>query len=210
MKGKGKNYKGKDSVIVVAGEGDNDRKVLWHLIRALRPDAKIVNIKKKTALRDADKELTPRVDELRRLAQAASIRSELAGIVVHVDLDLVHEEKYDEVRRRISTELRSHFSCPSAIALAAWEIEAWLMQFPAAFARVNTGWILKAKYQKGCDLTKIHDPKARLKEHPWNPPYEASYAPHIMEKAFNQDGKLMQPDGKNRSYEEFIAELTSW
>ncbi|MFE0919242.1 hypothetical protein ACFW24_15830 [Streptomyces nigra] len=166
MKGNGKNRRGKDSVIVVAGEGDNDRKVLWHLIRALRPDAKIVNIKKKTVLREADKELTPRIDEIRRLAQAASARSELAGIVVHVDLDLVNEKKYQEVRRRISTEMRRNFSCPSAVALAAWEMEAWLMQFPAAFAKVNNGWILKAKYQKGCDLTKVHDPKARLKEHP--------------------------------------------
>ncbi|WP_432586693.1 hypothetical protein ABVG11_12660 [Streptomyces sp. HD1123-B1] len=209
MKGKGKNYKGKDSVIVVAGEGDNDRKVLWHLIRALRPDAKIVNIKKKTALRDADKELTPRVDELRRLAQAASIRSELAGFVVHVDLDLVHEEKYKEVRRRISTELRRHFSCPSAVALAAWETEAWLMQFPSAFAKVNASWVLKEKY-RGCDLSKVPKPKERLKEHPWKPPYSESEAPSIIEKAFGQDGKLIQPDGRNHSYEEFITELAGW
>ncbi|REH24203.1 hypothetical protein SAMN05428941_6102 [Streptomyces sp. 2114.2] len=210
MKGKGNSSRRKDSVIVVAGEGDFDRKVLWHLIRAFRPDTKIVNIKDKTSLREADKELTPRIDRLRKLAQAASVRSELAGIVVHVDLDLVNAEEYEKVRRRISAELRKNFACPSAVALAAFEMEAWLMQFPAAFAKVNNGWILKAKYQKGCDLTKIHKPKERLKEHAWTPPYLESDAPRIMEKAFGKDGKLMQPDGKNRSYEEFITELAGW
>ncbi|MEU1801387.1 hypothetical protein [Streptomyces sp. NPDC019937] len=209
MKDKAKNYRGNKSVIVVAGEGNYDRQVIWHLIRAFRPDAKIVNIRDKTALREADKELTPRIDKLRRLAQAASVRSELAGIVVHVDLDDVNKDTYSEVRKRISTELRKTFSCPSAVALAAFETEAWLMQFPSAFAKVNASWVLKEKY-RGCDLSKVDYPKERLKEHPWKPRYSESEAPRIMEKAFDQDGKLIQPDGKNYSYEEFITELAGW
>ncbi|MFD7474831.1 hypothetical protein ACFV8Z_22340 [Streptomyces sp. NPDC059837] len=209
MKGKGKAGPKKDSVIVVAGEGDFDRKVLWHLVRAFRPDAKIVNLRDKTCLGPADKELTPRIDKLRRLVQAASLRSELAGLVVHVDLDLVNEEKYVEVRKRISDELQNAFSCPSAVALAAFETEAWLMQFPSAFTKVNSGWVLKARY-KSCDLAKIHDPKKVLREHPWKPPYQVSDAPRIMEKALGVDGKVIRPEGKNRSYDEFVAELAAW
>ncbi|MDT0442867.1 hypothetical protein [Streptomyces johnsoniae] len=208
MSGKG-STKGKSPVIVVAGEGDNDRQVLRHLIRAVRQDAKILNIKKKTALRLADKELTPRVNEIRRLAQVAAARSELTGIVVHVDLDTVDEDQYVRVRARIGAELRKAFSCPSALALAAWETEAWLMQFPAAFGKVNAGWVLKDRY-RGCDLSKVHDPKKRLKEHSWKPPYEESDAPRVMENALGSDGKLLVPDGKNRSFEEFMAELTRW
>ncbi|MGV9222156.1 hypothetical protein ACWDPF_05670 [Streptomyces albogriseolus] len=209
MKGKGHQTKARDSVIAVAGEGDNDRQVLSHIIRALHPKARIVNVKRKFVLREADKQLTPRVDELRRLAQAAAARSELAGVVVHVDLDLVNEDEYTKVRQRITSELGKAFTCPSALALAAWETEAWLMQFPAAFSKVNAGWLLKAKY-RGCDLSKVHDPKKRLKEHSWNPRYDDSDAPRIMEKAFGPDGRLMQPDGRNRSYDEFLAELTAW
>ncbi|MCW2900075.1 MAG: hypothetical protein JWO67_2340 [Streptosporangiaceae bacterium] len=209
MTTKGKSGRKKNSVIVVAGEGEYDRQVLRHLIRALHPDAKIVNVKRKTVLTHADKQLSPRVDELRRLAQAASVTSELAGIVVHVDLDVVDEAQYVKVRERISSEFRKAFTCPSALALAAFETEAWLMQFPAAFSKVNHSWILKAKY-KGCDLAKIDKPKERLREHPWNPPYSESDAPLIMENALSQDGQLMQPDGRNRSYQEFVTELAAW
>ncbi|MFH9871191.1 hypothetical protein ACH4NT_34605 [Streptomyces lydicus] len=209
MKGKGKTGGKKDSVIVVAGEGNFDREVLRHLVRAFRPDAKIVNLRDKTYLRDADKQLTPRIDRLRTLVQGASARAELAGIVVHVDLDLVNEEKYREIRRRISAELRNAFACPLAIALAAFEMEAWLMQFPSAFTKVNSSWALKARY-KGCDLAKVHDPKKVLREHSWRPPYQVSDAPRIMEKALGADGKVIRPEGKNRSYDEFVAELAAW
>ncbi|GHE85117.1 hypothetical protein ACF05X_00620 [Streptomyces werraensis] len=206
---KGKAGGKKDAVIVVAGEGDFDRKVLWHLVRAHRPDAKIVNLRDKTSLGPADKQLTPRINRLRTLVQGASVRAELAGLVVHVDLDLVDEEKYVEVRTRISNELRNTFSCPLAVALAAFEMEAWLMQFPSAFAKVNSTWVLKSRY-KGCDLAKVHDPKKVLREHPWRPPYQVSDAPRIMEKALDKDGKVISPVGKNRSYEDFIAELAAW
>ncbi|MFF0001007.1 hypothetical protein [Streptomyces avermitilis] len=209
MKGKGKAGPRKNPVIVVAGESNFDREVLSHLLRAFRPNTKIVNIKEKTYLREADKELTPRIDRLRTLVQGASARAELAGIVVHVDLDLVNEEKYHEVRARIKNELENTFECPLAVALAAFEMEAWLMQFPSAFTKVNSTWVLKARYQ-GCDLTKVHDPKKVLREHSWRPAYDVSDAPRIMEKALGDDGKVIPPRGRNQSYEDFVSELAAW
>ncbi|MFE1873710.1 hypothetical protein ACFW9N_22940 [Streptomyces sp. NPDC059496] len=208
MSSKRKAVKGERPIIVVAGEDDNDRQVLQHLIRSLHPGMKIVNIKKKTILGQADKQLNPRVDELRRLAQVATVGAKLAGIAVHVDLDLVNEAEYIKVRKRITTELSKAFSCPSALALAAFETEAWLMQFPRAFTNLNPGWNLHARY-RGCDLTKVDDPKGKLMEHPWHPSYRVSDAPRIMEKAF-EEGTLMEPDGRNASYRDFMNELSSW
>ncbi|OKK22737.1 hypothetical protein AMK16_06665 [Streptomyces sp. CB00455] len=209
MRPKARAGKGKSPVIVVAGEGKNDRQVLRHLIAAVHPGAKIVNVNKKTALSQADTSLSPRVAELRRLSQAASVGAELAGVVVHVDLDAVDDAKYLRVRERISAELRKEFGCPSALALAAFEMEAWLMQFPSAFTKVNSRWILKARY-KGCDLSRVDTPKEKLRDHGWNPPYDESFAPDIMEHVFASKDGHMEPDGKNRSYEEFMAELRSW
>ncbi|MFI1153585.1 hypothetical protein [Streptomyces sp. NPDC020817] len=209
MRPKARGGKGKSPIIVVAGEGDNDRQVLRHLITAVHPGAKIVNLKKKTILSQADTSLSPRVAELRRLSQAASVGAELAGIVVHVDLDAVDDAKYIRVRERISAELRKEFGCPSALALAAFEMEAWLMQFPSAFTKVNSRWVLKARY-KGCDLTKVDTPKEKLKDHDWDPPYEERAAPEIMGHVFGSKDGAMAPDGKNRSYEEFMAELRAW
>ncbi|MEV8446681.1 hypothetical protein [Streptomyces parvus] len=209
MKGKGKAGPRKNPVIVVAGESNFDREVLSHLLRAFRPNTKIVNIKEKTYLREADKQLTPRIDRLRTLVQGASVRGELAGVVVHVDLDLVNDQKYREVRSRIKNELRNTFRCPLAVALSAFEMEAWLMQFPSAFTEVNSTWVLKAQYKR-CDLTKVHDPKKVLREHSWTPAYDVSDAPRIMAKALGTDGKVISPVGKNQSYEDFITELAAW
>ncbi|WP_406401447.1 hypothetical protein [Streptomyces uncialis] len=166
-----------------------------------------MNIKKKTSLSPAEEQLSPRVERLRTLANSAAVGAELMGIVVHVDLDAVDENRYVKVRQRIAGEL-DKFPCPFALALAAWETEAWLMQFPRAFSKVNAGWTLKDRY-RGCDLQKIHDPKRALREHSWRPPYEDADAPRIMEKAF-EEGVLMEPEGRNRSYQDFIGELSSW
>ncbi|MGW7436053.1 hypothetical protein [Streptomyces sp. NPDC054849] len=208
MSPKGKPAKQNRPVIVVAGESENDRQVLHHLIRSLHPGKKIVNIRRKTVLSTAEKHLSPRVDELRRLVNTAAVGADLAGVVVHVDLDAVDEARYVKVRERIAPELSKAFPCPSALALAAYETEAWLMQFPKAFSNLNSGWTLHARY-RGCDLTRVNDPKKRLVEHRWNPSYRESDAPRIMEKAFEK-GILMQPDGNNRSYKEFMDELSAW
>ncbi|WKD32084.1 hypothetical protein [Streptomyces xanthophaeus] len=208
MSPKGRPNKENRPVIVVAGESENDRQVLHHLIRSLHPGKKIVPIRRKTVLSTAEKHLSPRVDELRRLAKTAAVGADLAGIVVHVDLDTVDEARYVKVRERITSELSKVFPCPSALALAAYETEAWLMQFPKAFSRLNSGWTLHSRY-RGCDLTKVDDPKKKLMDHRWVPSYRESDAPRIMEKAF-LEGELMKPDGKNRSYQEFMDELSAW
>ncbi|WP_328536213.1 hypothetical protein [Streptomyces sp. NBC_00344] len=211
MSSKARPSKGKGNrpVIVVAGESDYDRQVLRHLIQSVHPKTRIANIRKKVVLTEADKHLRPRVDEIRRLADTAAVGSELTGIVVHVDLDAVDDARYTKVRERIASELSNTFPCPSALALAAFETEAWLMQFPRAFSKFDSGWTLHNKY-RGCDLTKVDDPKRRLTEHGWKTSYLVSHAPKIMENAFEEDGTLMKPDGKNRSFQEFMDELSAW
>jgi hypothetical protein len=90
------------SVVVIAGEGQNDRDVLRHLVPALEPwpvtrRPKPVEVKKKMALSKAQDQLIPLLRELRLLAQGTArlANARLAGIVVHVDFDAVIDERYE-------------------------------------------------------------------------------------------------------------------
>ncbi|MEU2720725.1 hypothetical protein [Streptomyces smyrnaeus] len=134
-----KSGKAGKKVIALAGESRYDRQVLRHLIPALHPGRcpEFVEIKKSIKLSQATTQLTPRVDELRRLAQSqAKLKNAaLVGVALHVDLDRVTDDKYTRDRETIAAELRRAFTCQSALALAAVEMEAWLLLFPKAFTK---------------------------------------------------------------------------
>ncbi|MEU2234825.1 hypothetical protein [Streptomyces vietnamensis] len=201
------------SVIIVAGESDNDREVLRHLIRALHPGPcpKIEIIKDKIRLAAAIDQLSPRVETLRKnaLAKAKDCRAELAGVVVHADLDGVADENYDRVRARVSAQLANGLPCPSALALAAVEMEAWLMQFPDAFPKVRRGWAMRPEDCRR-DLAYVPNPKEHLQRHLGKPPYRESDSPLIMEAAVKNGHVSATPKGNNRSFRDFAAELSAW
>ncbi|WP_330322745.1 hypothetical protein [Streptomyces anulatus] len=223
----GKNDRVQQPLIVVAGEGDHDREVLRHLLPALLPVPRLLvePIRgDKTDLSKADQQLSPRVDKLRRLAQAMAVRkrAQLMGIVVHVDFDAAIDERYHATRKRISDELTRAFSsqCDSALALAVSEMEGWLMLFPEVFPRVNKGWRLPDNIGHK-DLGMIGDAKKHLKGILKQPAYSESHAPDVMKKAVavmrehQQTGKkdgldLASPRGRNQSYTDFVRDLTAW
>ncbi|MFE3861744.1 hypothetical protein ACFXPT_15075 [Streptomyces goshikiensis] len=201
------------SVIIVAGESDNDREALRHLIRALHPDPcpKVEMIKDKIKLAAAIDQLSPRVETIRKnaLARAKDCGAELAGVVIHADLDQVADETYDRVRERVTLQLRKGLPCKFALALAAVEMEAWLMQFPDAFPKVRSGWTMRPE-DCGKDLAYLPNPKEHLQRHLGKPLYRTSDSPLIMAAAVQHGHVSARPSGNNRSFRDFADELASW
>ncbi|GAP48222.1 hypothetical protein [Streptomyces azureus] len=200
------------SVIVVAGEGNYDREVLRHLVPALHPGdcPEVINMKKPIRLARAQAKLSPRLEEIKRFALGVADTAKLAGVVIHVDLDGVADENYDKLRRRITEEMRATFKdCPSALALAAYEIEAWLMLFPEAFPKVRPGWRLR---DADCrrDLAKLEKTKEHLVKYLGKPPYRESDAPAIMQAAVRGGHVTARPAGNNRSFQDFAEDMSLW
>lgn len=205
------------SVIVIAGEGQNDRDVLRHLVPALGPwpatrRPKLIEIKKKMALSKAQDQLVPRLNELRLLAQGAArlARARLAGIVVHVDFDAVIDERYEARRKRLSTDLQHTFDCDTALALAADEMEAWLMLFPDAFPKVKPSWRLTEQDRRRNLGLIAGGSKELLKARLTQPPYRESDAPEVMKSAVEHNLVARCEPQRNRSYADFADELEKW
>ncbi|CBG73579.1 hypothetical protein SCAB_65781 [Streptomyces scabiei 87.22] len=198
---------------MVAGEGENDFKVLQHLIPALHPGVcpEVKFMRKPVRLARAQATLSPRLQQIKRFAQGHADTARLAGVVIHVDFDAVADESYESVRRRITEEMRATFKdcCPSALALAAYEMEAWLMLFPEAFPKVKPGWNLK-EAERRRDLGKLVKAKEHLTKCLGKPPYSESHAPKIMEEAVRGGHVTARPAGNNRSYRDFADEMTRW
>jgi hypothetical protein len=200
------------SVIVVAGESDNDRAVLQHLIPALYPRCpKVVAINDKIKLAPALLQLSPRVETLRdsALRMAEGCDAELVGVVVHADLDEVSNQRYEQVRERITTQMRKILPCHSALALSAVEMESWLMLFPDAFPKVRRGWAMRPEDRRK-DLTMLANPKEHLKRHLGKPPYRESDSPKIMAEAVKLRQVSARPPGNNKSFRDFADQLAAW
>ncbi|MGA5168342.1 MULTISPECIES: hypothetical protein [Streptomyces] len=200
------------SVIVVAGEGDYDRKVLQHLVPALHPGEcpEVRMLKKPIRLARAHATLHPRLQEIKKHAAGIADTAELAGIVIHADLDGVADDTYDTLRRRLREEMDGVFKgTPSALALAAYEIEAWLMLFPKAFTALHPGWKLR---EADCrrDLARLEKTKEHLKKQLTKPGYLESHAPKIMEKAVEGGHVSQTPPGNNRSFLDFAKDIAAW
>ncbi|MGW3823123.1 hypothetical protein ACWEAF_12570 [Streptomyces sp. NPDC005071] len=214
---RGRNQQGTErSIIVVAGEGHYDRQVVEHLLPALLPApcSKVVHLKSDvTRLSKADKQLTPRVDRLRQLANAMAAGQEarLIGVVIHVDFDAVADEKYRAARHRISGELRRAFgpAVSSALALAASETEGWLALFPDAFTHHNRSWKLSPADCRR-DWGTVEKAKEGLMRALKKPPYRESHAPEIMREAVGHGLISKGPSGRNCSYTDFVDELETW
>lgn len=88
--------------------------------------------------------------------KALQQRGPLVGLAVHEDLDGFTDNRYRTVRKTLSEELSRQSPCDAALALAAWESEAWLLLFPAAFAHVRPRWKVPAQLRgttRGCSRT---------------------------------------------------------
>ncbi|AWL39098.1 MULTISPECIES: hypothetical protein [unclassified Streptomyces] len=134
---------------------------------------------------------------------------EFVGIAVHEDMDACPGPAYDTARKAVSAALsKATGTCSSAYALAAAESEAWLLLFPEAFTLYRPSWKIPAKWQ-GRDSGKLRNPKEDLEGLLVHPRFMERDGPEIVAKALGQ-GLLASPQGSNRSYEEFIADISDW
>ncbi|MEV8560613.1 hypothetical protein AB0478_29995 [Streptomyces sp. NPDC051917] len=215
--GGGRTSKGQArGVIVLAGEDQNDCQILAELIRAHRPDlnetARLVRINDPVRLRrKSGAELAAAVKTLAGKARAKALRerADLLGFVVHEDLDGYADAGYDRIRKALADELARQ--CPqfrTALALAAWESESWLLLFPDAFPHVRPRWKVPARLLDK-DTGRIRDAKEELKRGLGLPVFRESDGPAVARKAL-EHRLIPSPRGSNRSYADFVGDLARW
>ncbi|MGW2893181.1 hypothetical protein ACWDAO_00735 [Streptomyces sp. NPDC001212] len=203
-------------VIVLAGEDRNDCEVLAALIRAHRPDldttAKLVRINDPVRLRrKSGPKLAAAVEALAGKAQAKARleRAELLGFVVHEDLDGYTDAQYDRIRKTLADEFtRQCQEFRTAIALAAWETEGWLLLFPEAFPHVRPRWKVPA-HLLDRDTGRVKHAKEELKRGLGQPVFRESDGPAVAREALKHR-LIPSPRGSNRSYDDFVGDLTGW
>ncbi|WP_405899164.1 hypothetical protein OG242_18095 [Streptomyces sp. NBC_00727] len=203
-------------VVVFAGEDRNDCEILAALIRAHRPDisdaTKLVRINDPVRLRrKTGPKLAAAVEVLvgKARAKARQQRAELYGFVVHEDLDGYTNAHYEQIRRTLAGELARQ--CPgfrTALGLAAWESEGWLLLFPEAFPHVHPRWRVPTHLLHK-DTGRVKDAKEELKRGLGPPLFRESDGPAVAREA-QQRGLIPSPRGANRSYEDFVGDLAGW
>jgi hypothetical protein len=203
-------------VIVLAGEDQNDCEILAALIRAHRPDlgaaAKLVRINDPVRLRrKSGPDLAAAVKALagKARAKARQQRSELLGFVVHEDLDGYTDAQYDRIRKTLADEFaRQCQEFRTAVALAAWESEGWLLLFPEAFPYVRPRWKVPDRLLDK-DTGRLKDAKEELKRGLGLPVFRESDGPTVAREALKHR-LIPSPRGNNRSYADFVGDLTGW
>ncbi|MFG2309709.1 hypothetical protein ACGFS9_13700 [Streptomyces sp. NPDC048566] len=202
-------------VIVLAGEDSNDCRIVAEIIKQHHPDlgnARLVEISDKTRLKTATgPDLAARVRTIIGKAKGRALRAKgpLVGLVIHEDLDGYTDAEYTRVRTNVAGALSRESPCNSALALAAWESEAWLLLFPDAFPAVRPNWKVPAQLQ-GRDTGTIKSPKEDLKRRLGSPAFRESDGPKVAEQARSLGLLASGPTGTNRSYKDFVHELGQW
>ncbi|MFC5214738.1 hypothetical protein [Streptomyces coerulescens] len=201
-------------MIVLAGEDENDCKILAELVRAHHPglgNSRIVRIndpvrlKKKTG---GDLASSVRALVGKAKGKALQQKGPLAAFAVHEDLDGYTDQRYRAVRKTIAAELNRQCPADSAYALAAWESEGWLLLFPEAFPHVRPKWKIPAQL-RGKDTGLIDDPKGKLKRELKSPSFRESDGP-LIAAAAAKHGLLTAPVGHNRSHTDLLTDFGRW
>ncbi|WOI62444.1 hypothetical protein [Streptomyces fradiae] len=143
-------------------------------------------------------------------AKALQQRSQLLGLVVHEDLDGFTDSGYTTVRAAVAGELdrQCEGTHHTALALAAWESEGWLLLFPEAFPHVRPRWKVPAQL-RGRDHGRLKEPKEELKRRLGSPLFRESDGPLVARKAL-EHGLVPAHDGRNDSYTAFVEDLKGW
>lgn len=203
-------------IVVLAGESANDRRMLAAFIKGAHPalaDAVTlteitdpVRLRKKSG---ADLQMAAGALVRKARGKAKLKAGQFVGIAVHEDMDACTGPGYDTARRSVATALaKASESASSVYALAAAESEGWLLLFPEAFPLHRQSWKIPAQW-RGRDTGRRQTPKEDLEAELSSPRFRESDGPEIAAKALSE-GLLAAPNGSNRSYSEFIADLVAW
>ncbi|WP_248843915.1 hypothetical protein [Streptomyces hirsutus] len=202
-------------VIVLAGEDSNDCRIVAEIIKQHHPDlgnARLVEISDKTRLKTATgPELAARIRTIIGKAKGRALRAKgpLVGLVIHEDLDGYTDAEYTRIRANVAGALSRESPCNSALALAAWESEAWLLLFPDAFPAIRSNWKVPAQL-RGRDTGTLKSPKEELKHKLNSPAFRECDGPEVAKQARSSGLLASGPTGTNRSYKDFVHELGQW
>ncbi|WP_405767344.1 hypothetical protein [Streptomyces sp. NBC_01538] len=200
---------------MLAGEDSNDCRIVAEVIKRHHPNlgnARLVEISDKTRLKMATgPDLTARVRTIIGKAKGRALRANgpLVGLVIHEDLDGYTDTEYTRIRANVTGALSRESPCNSALSLAAWESEAWLLLFPEAFPAVRPNWKVPAQL-RGRDTGNFKGPKEELKRRLVSPAFRESDGPKVAEQARSLGLLASGPTGTNRSYTDFVHELGQW
>lgn len=163
-KGKGVSRKrAKRKLVIIFGENENDTKAIASFLRGLISDANLLIEARKrppVLIKDADPEDYPsRTRQIRAIIEAARVDHDVIAIFAHEDCDQV-EDAHLALEAKIKVALADGRHAVEA-AVPAWEIEAWLMQWPDAFPLHVPSWRSIAQY-KGRRVGLIVDAKEEL------------------------------------------------
>ncbi|WP_229758787.1 hypothetical protein [Peterkaempfera bronchialis] len=193
-------------MVVLVGEGQNDREVLRILLEAFNPDLKgrIVTINDKIPLRDATGDvLHGRVTRLAGLVRARAARegADIAAVFVHEDFDQRESAAADQTRSKVQAALSRQLGETASYILIAWEVEAWMLLFPDALTAFKARWSVP-RARRHVNTGLIDDPKRVMVKEVARagPPYRESDAPAIFEKVVALSHHT-RPAGTNRSWE---------
>ena len=143
MTPRGRRTRSKPKLILIFGEDENDTKTVREFILALRPDLGITIEARRNPpinLRDAPSgAVRSRAERIARVIDAASVDSDVVAVFAHEDTDAV-EPSHVALSAKIETAFRSIGYQQVWAAIPAWEMEAWLMQWPEAFAEYLPSW----------------------------------------------------------------------
>ena len=149
--------------ILVFGEDENDTKVIATLIGAACPSLKasIKAFRRPPVLvRDAQPEQLPdRVAQIAALIDAEAVDGDVLAVFLHEDCDAV-----EPAHVALSSKIEAAFmkNGYQVIGVApAWEMEAWLFQWPNAVAAHRSKWRSVASY-RGRNVGLIVDAKEEL------------------------------------------------
>ncbi|MFD5749662.1 hypothetical protein [Streptomyces sp. NPDC127033] len=203
-------------MVVLAGESANDRRMLAAFIKTAHPGLAAavmlteisdpVRLRKKSGA-DLATAAGTLVSKARGKARLKA--GEFVGIAVHEDMDVCPGPAYDAARKAVSEALAKATGASSSVyALAAAESEAWLLLFPEAFTLYRTSWRIPVTWQ-GKDSGRRQTPKEDLEGLLTGPRFRESDGPELVSVALTH-GLLAEPKGSNRSYQEFIADISAW
>lgn len=201
--------------MLVFGESEYDTQFLAHVIRSFAPPGVEVDARKTPPIliRDAKpSDLPGRASRIAAIVRAAATDADVIAVVAHEDTDAV-EPSHKEVNDKIVATLEG-LSVKAVPAAAAWETEAWLMQWPHAIALYRPSWASVEKYvgknvgmiqNAKEDLTRSLRPRGRVAG---VRDYRESDAPEIGAKVRDL-GHFSAPRATSASYADFLDKLRS-
>lgn len=205
MRGRGRS---RSPAILVFGEDDNDRRVLEHLVRALRADAPRVERRHKPLVLVRDREAArarKNAADIAAEVRRSGVRHDVKLVIAHQDCDAV-EPAHVDLGRTISDQLAG-LAVPVVPATPAWEMEAWFFLWPDAVVAVNHRWRRPAMSGRAVGLIRDAKEAFRRALRPragGSPPrdYEESDAPKIAQKV-RELGLVDAPDAVSDSFTAF-------